>query len=271
MKLTEQQSYMLLGASPALALGLGIGLATGLFIAQKKLEKKYNDISNREIAEAKQFYSILHKKDEFETPAAVVESLGLEQAVTALQEYQGEHIFNDVEAGVRDIPEDSDDLLREQDNAPKESVHVVKRNIFTDAETHVVDDDDEDDDTDAFDYDEELKHRGEIEPYVISHDEFMENEMDSSQITLTFYEGDDVLTDEKEQPIPDVEETIGEDNLQRFGHGSRDPNVVYIRNPRLDVDFEVTLSKGNYTEEVLGFIQHSDSRTKIRRFRDDDE
>lgn len=271
MKLTEQQGYILLGASPALALGLGIGLATGLFVAKKRIESKYLAISSKEIAEAKEFYSVLHKKGDFATPESAVEILGLSDDVEAIQKFQGD-VADATEAirryqGEDEQPEHhveiqsvSIDAVATPHNGP---IEVVKHNIFTDAEVDVVEDD--------FDYKEELKHRGEVEPYIISHDEFMEGESENTQVTLTYYEGDEVLTDEKDQPIPDVDETVGEDNIQRFGYGSKDPKIVYIRNPRLDIDFEVVQSQGKYTEEVLGFIQHSDNRIKIRRFRGDDE
>ena len=263
MKLTEQQGHMLLGASPALVLGLGIGASLSFFITKKRIENKYLEISNKEIAEAKQFYSILNKKNEFETPESTVESLGLvTEAVDALQTYQGGVLETDKPVRVIEkviIESVSIDAVP----APHhETIEIVDHNIFSDNEPV---------DSDSFDYEEELKHRGEIDPFIVSHDEFMEAESGNSQITLTYYEGDGVLTDEADKPIPDVDETVGEDNLQRFGYGSKDSKIVYIRNPRLDIDFEVVQSQGKYTEEVLGFLEHSDRRPRIRKFRGDDE
>ena len=98
----------------------------------------------------------------------------------------------------------------------------------------------------------------------------MENDKEFNQVTLTYFEGDEVLSDERDQTVDDVDGLAGEDNLQRFGHGSGDPNVLYIRNEHISLDMEILRSKGKYTHEVLGFIEHSD-QPKIRRFRSDDE
>jgi hypothetical protein len=94
----------------------------------------------------------------------------------------------------------------------------------------------------------------------------MENEPDHIQHTLTYFEGDDVLTDEEDQPINETDDTVGNANLLKFGHGSKDNNIVYVRNEKLDLDFEITRSKGSYIKEVLGFIQHDD-RKRVRSFR----
>ena len=52
-----------------------------------------------------------------------------------------------------------------------------------------------------------------------------------------------------------------------------DPNTVYIRNPRLEVDYEVIRSEGTFAQEVHGFsgddLQHSERRRRRRRFDDE--
>lgn len=123
-----------------------------------------------------------------------------------------------------------------------------------------------------FDYDKEIANRDRNHPYVITHDEFFTNETDYIQTSLTYYEEDDVLTEtEDDSVIDDTERTVGNDNLLKFGHGSKDNNVVYVRNDVMETDFEILRSKGNYAREVLGFIEHSDSRSRPRKFRSDYE
>lgn len=260
MEITERHYYrMLVGTwSSGLILGFGLGLGTGLLIVKKRLETKYDEIAKREIAEAKQFYSILHKKDDYDTPESAVESLG-RTAAEAIVRYQGAEPTRVVEdVSLVDIPIDPDDM----------------------GTMEVVDGDPLED----FDYDEEIKNRVPGVPYVISHDEYMEAESEHSQVTVTYFEGDGVLIDERDQPIDDIDETVGLDNLERFGVGSKDNKIVYIRNDKLDIDFEVVQSMNKYSEEVLGFVEHSDkpgarrrekyerrSGKKDRRFRGDDE
>lgn len=267
LTLSEQKIRIGLNAS-YFAVGLGLGLGSGVFLAKKALEKKldlkYNEIMEREIADAKKFYGRLHKKDEYSSPEKVARELGLdtvikdpveEDADEALVAYKGE----------RDEAEDISEVMAQEMMKPEviteKDLPPQVQNIFENAK---VDEDD-------FDYDVEITLRGGIKPYVLSHDEFMENDGDNSQVTITYYDEDDVLTDERDQPIPDVNATVGSENLNRFGHGSKDANIVYVRNPRLDLDFEIMLSHGSYAKEVLGFIEHSDRRGSTRKFRGDDE
>lgn len=94
-------------------------------------------------------------------------------------------------------------------------------------------------------------HGGEEVPHVISSEEFMEDS-DHDSVTLTYYVGDDTLADEREEPIQDVDETVGEHNLGKFGERSGDPNVVYIRNDFKRLNIELIRSPGRYSKEVLG-------------------
>jgi hypothetical protein len=112
----------------------------------------------------------------------------------------------------------------------------------------------------------ELAGRNEDEPYVIHHDEFTADQPEYDKVCLTYYEKDDVVLDDRVTPLPDVDLIIGNANLQRFGHGSKKKDVVFIRNEHLETDWEVTRKLGDYAEEVLGFIQHDDGPGKVLKF-----
>lgn len=103
-------------------------------------------------------------------------------------------------------------------------------------------------------------------PYIISNETFFQNTREYDQSTLTYYEGDDILVDEIDEPIQDPDMVVGEANLSKFGHGSKDNNIVYVRNDVLGLDFEVVRRHGKYAQEVLGYIEHSDKRGP-RKFR----
>lgn len=113
---------------------------------------------------------------------------------------------------------------------------------------------------------EEYEERFSNEPYVIPVKEFMDEKEEYDKITVTYFEGDDTLCDEREKIIPDVEGTVGTDSLTKFGHLSDDRNVVYVRNDILETDFEVTRDKREYSEVVLGIREEK----FIRKMRDDD-
>lgn len=113
---------------------------------------------------------------------------------------------------------------------------VVEHNIFAEAE-------------DGWDMDVEVRHRNPNRPYVVHRDEFFEEGDDYSQRQLTYYNGDDTLVDEDNKVIENHSMVVGE---MKWGHGSGDPNVVYIRNERLRAEYEIFLEAGQYRIEILG-------------------
>lgn len=123
-----------------------------------------------------------------------------------------------------------------------------------------------------------LATRDPSEPYIITKHEFYTNEEDFEQESFTFYEGDKILVLDKEEYNPvDTERLAGDENLLRFGYGSGDEDVVYIRNETIDppLDLHITRSPDKYGVVVMGLdndephLQHSNTQT--RRFRARDE
>lgn len=118
---------------------------------------------------------------------------------------------------------------------------------------------------------ESMRSKNPLAPYVISQDEYFENTPGFEQTTLTYHAKDDTLADEKSQPIED-HTAVGDDNLNRFGHGSRDPKIVHVRNESLSLDFEIVRSEGSFAEDVFGFtptdgeIKHGQRR--VGKFRE---
>jgi len=123
-----------------------------------------------------------------------------------------------------------------------------------------------------WEYDREMAGRTGEHPFIMHYEEFQQSEC-SHQLTITYFEGDDVLVDESDEVITKKDEVVGMDNLGKFGHGSNDPNVVYIRNPKLDVEYEVLLHKGHYAIEILGLnpepnLEHSAIPRRRMKFDD---
>lgn len=230
------------------------GVVTHHF-TKKHLKAKYEEVISQELEDAKKFYSRLHKTDEYSDPVKLAEkyeddpdSEMVSEAVEAIQRYSPSEVEKPVETEEALIIEEKTET-------------VVRKNIFTEAQA----------DGDGFKLEEEMKNRRPDRPYVISYDEFFENEPEFEEMSLTYFEGDDVLVDDRDQHIDDTEGLVGNANLLRFGHGSKDKNVVYIRNERLQLNIEVMHSHGKFTETVLGFIEHSSDSGRNRRFRRDDD
>ena len=117
------------------------------------------------------------------------------------------------------------------------------------AKRHV---DREKDKNEGWDYGVELSKRTNNRPYIIHQDEFAQREEGYSQVTFSYYAADGVLTDEDESPVDNPDEAVGLDNLGNFGHGADDYHVLYIRNDRLEIDYEVCLLAASYGETVQG-------------------
>lgn len=221
------------------------GAVGGYIYAMKTLDKTYSDLANQEIADAKLFYARLHKKDEFESPIEAMRAYG--SNVDELDDIVREKVL-DIKA-----PPPEEEIV-EALEVVEEAAEEVK-NIFEIGEGE-----------DEFDLESEIRMRKPDRPFLITVEEHDENEGEYEQSTLTFYEGDEVLTDSRDKPIPEPDLVVGDDNLLRFGVASGDANVVYVRNTRLKMDFEILRSTGKYTEEVLG-LMHSDNDRRPRKFR----
>lgn len=219
-----------------------VGGGIGYIFATHRLEAKYESMLEAELAKTREHYTKVNVPTQpFSSPAEAVEALVIATDKTD-----------------RDVAEE----LVEPYISPKP---VAYQNIFD--KTSGGEDSSSDDE---FDYESEVEKRDPDRPYVITVDEFMTGELDYTQVTLTFFERDEVLIDEREDRIDDKDAMVGEENLLRFGHGSKDPNVVYIRNDVRKVDVEVCRSGGSYTHEVLGFDDEEKPR-RPRKFRDADE
>lgn len=107
------------------------------------------------------------------------------------------------------------------------------------------------------------------DPYVISQEEFDQGNAHFDKITLSYYDIDDVLADERDEVIPRVDDVIGRSSLTEFGSQCDDDRIVHVRNERYGADYEVILTGECYIESVLG-IPYETGKHMIKR-RDKDE
>lgn len=270
--------------------GLLVGAAGGYFIALQRLKKKFEEDLSSEIDQTREFYSRLHKVgDDGEpiTPLDVLEDReGPAAAAAALRNYQGRTAEEKAAQEAADEEMDERQAVRIIERARLHSVSLDKepgphggtiesiaeavdaakvedegRNVFEDA---------------TFDYDEEVKLRTPTAPYIITHDEFYENEPEHDQSRLTYYEKDHTLADENDKAMEDYNSLIGGDHLMRFGSGSRNEHVVYVRNEKVQLDWEITRSEGSYVDEVLNMLdsdepdslKHSNRNAQLRKRRE---
>lgn len=109
----------------------------------------------------------------------------------------------------------------------------------------------------GWDYEKELKQRNRNHPYVIHQNEFFADEPEGyNSVTWTYYAGDQILSDEHDEVVVRPELIVGMENLKKFGHGADDPNVVYIRNDKVEMEFEVVRTLKSHAVEVLGLDEN---------------
>lgn len=84
-----------------------------------------------------------------------------------------------------------------------------------------------------------------LEPRVITESQFSEASYDYDKITVLYY-NNGIITDDRDEPIDDVDDVIGVKNLAYFGYGSSDKDILYVRNDRLKILYEVLRQNTEY-------------------------
>ena len=83
----------------------------------------------------------------------------------------------------------------------------------------------------------------ESEPFVISEQAYVADIV-NEKVTLFWFTGDNVVTDEEYNPLEDLS-VIGEGWEDHFGE-EEDPDVVHVRNPKINADYEIIRDKRSY-------------------------
>lgn len=244
----------------AFLIGAGVGGGVVYILAKRALETKYQNIADEQIEEARVHYAQKVVALESEAAKRPVSEIVKERGYVSSDDSKPPMAVSPPDKVVEDAKETMKDARPEGAKVVKEpQEHAEVKNVF---EQHG------DPPGDVWVQAEELKKRSPSHPYVIHLDE--RDEFDDYQpVSLTYFEGDDVVSNDRDEIIgpEDRERLLGEKNLEKFGHGSQDPNVVYIRNDVLELVYEVVKSPRTYAEEVAGFSHESFSRGNLERMR----
>lgn len=255
------------------------GAVAAHFLTKRGMQTKYEKIVEDEVDKARVHYSKLNKVDpesgEELDPIRLAEKHATVEGAEAIIVQEGyskdpggvEAKETDPVRAARQNAETLESLRKSsedfpEDEAPSEPTVVESHNVFRDARSA----------NSVFDYGEEIPHRTADKPYIISQDEFDENEHEFENVAFSYFEEDDVLVNEREQIINDHDALVGNDALLNFGKGAKDRNTVHVRNERLGLDMEIVKSNGSYVREVMGVdterLQHS-NEPRVRKFRQD--
>lgn len=210
-----------------------LGTGLGAGLTMKILETEFDSQLDVEVEKTKRYFDRLHKRGEYSDPVALVEAKGLEIAETLVEQLEYKKPFEEHAVGTK--------------NVFKEEIRDL-------------------------DIGKEIKNRTVDRPYVITSDEYFQNSTDYAQISVNYYSEDGVLCHLNDDYIRESDDFVGDENLLRFGEGSGDPNVVYVRNDKKESEYEVIRIRGSYNEVVHGILEHSDKKRKVsKKFRNDYE
>lgn len=206
-----------------------VGAAVGSAVTWKLVKTKYEQIADEEIQSVKEEYTDLMvkmKKKLYES-ATYVEPEDSDEAVSKEED--------------ADYPDDD-----ERDFTEKEKQQIEYYKLTSKYRGGNTDDDEDGENGKEGDEGEDDEVPYINGPYVITPDDFSCSPPGYNAQTLDYF-SDGVLADDWGVKL-DVDETIGEENLDHFGEYADD--ILYIRNERTEIDYEVTRDPRTYDEVV---------------------
>lgn len=214
--------------------GLAVGSVTTYFLTRRA----FRQLADAEIENVKEHYRLIREKENL---------IPLDDALRMTKYVQ-----------TSEDPENPVLTEEDENGEPVESVEdtvergrVLVQNVFSQTTIELTEDEEAAAVPAQF-----TPKRSATEPYVISADEFMddieEEGVEYERVSLTYFEDDNTLIDERESIVTDVETTVGFANLGKFGVGTTDKHMVHIRNDFRRILFEVARDERSYTEVVQG-------------------
>jgi hypothetical protein len=115
----------------------------------------------------------------------------------------------------------------------------------------------------AFENYEEIEEEKK-DPSIISSTEYLNGDMGYEKVVLYYYAGDDVVTDEDNNPVNRPEQLLGDDALVSFGELSDNPKMVYVRNNGKKADYHVIRLDTTYSLVEVEPTRRNHSTRKVR-------
>lgn len=232
----------------------GAGAALGAVVTRKLLREKYDQIIEDEVNEVVNYYKDKLRRVE-DAAAEEVKNISNEPCTDEVK--CDDAVEEDEEEGeARENVEEQKLQYKKlvtnysaafnQQNKPKFEPDPAE-------EEYPEEDEEIEAELDSFD---KARVRND-DPYIITIDDYNTTNSHYDKITVTYYSEDDVLADENEEIISDPNSIIGEDALLNFGEGSDDADIVYVRNEKIAVDYEVIRVYKSYSRDILGIDDES--------------
>ena len=218
------------------------GAAIGSVVTWKVIKTKYEQISKEEIESVREEYQRLTKIMRMEIDAC--------HKATAAHTKVDDAVDEDDDEADADYPDDDDRDFTEKEKEQVEYYKITSRYRGSYEENNENNEEGEEDGDDEVPY-----ING---PYVITPEDFASSPPGYNCCPLDYYK-DGILADGWGVPM-DIEETIGEEALDHFGEYVDD--VVYVRNERLELDYEVTRDPRTYKEAERAYSDPNSQYTQ---------
>lgn len=218
---------ILIGAG-GLLLGVGVGILATKGYFEKKALKEVEEVREYYHSKAKNKNTVA--KDAFETLKA-----------------QNKEYREVIKGLSYDLEEDTGIVYEDGTMVNPEDIPTTIKNVYGDVIMVTPEEA-------AFDNEGSLyqaRNKSARLPYLISYEEFAEENPGYDKITVTFYQGDNTYADDRDDIIDDTDRKLGKESYKFFGWRSHYENIVYVRNDKLGCDWEISLDLASYRSAVL--------------------
>ncbi len=152
------------------------------------------------------------------------------------------------------------DFNRRMDEKAEEA---RKRNLEKEYMAYITKDDSADIPSDDIPYEDDDSLASDlVRERVENNFEIYLDENPQDFVSLVFYEGDNTLADDRDRIVPAADEVVGLVALSRLIEGGpgAENGVIFVRNLKTMINYEVVLQSGSYAETVLGIFNSRQSK-----------
>ena len=220
-----------------------IGATVGFFAAKKFFEEKYAQLAQEEIDSVKEIFGRHYEPCDADDNRADGIGPGMESE------------FDEPRSNPNGVMARSSLNIQSKSEAAKQNYNLSPSKK-TEAAPSEDDESEEDDEDGPEGYpvkddgtERDLEDVDRTEPYLISDREYSEEFPEHDKISLYYYTFDDVLCNENEEPMDDIDSTVGQDTMSELANGAM---TVWVRNEPLSIDYEICAVRNSYAQAVHG-------------------
>lgn len=228
-----------------------IGATVGFFAAKKFFEEKYAQLAQEEIDSVKEIFGRDFKEKEKLIAKAKDIADNTPFGITTAK------LSSDEGTNPNGVMARSSLNIQSKSEAAKQNYNLSPSKKTEAADEPPEDEESEEDDEDGpegypvkdDETERDLEDVDRTEPYLISDREYSEEFPEHDKISLYYYTFDDVLCNENEEPMDDLDSTVGQDAMSELANGAM---TVWVRNEPLSIDYEICAVRNSYAQAVHG-------------------